>query len=559
MWKGLSSLKSRLAGDSTEGRGEKKDPSLLEKENARPAAPKIAVGSRVRIVGGGGPAYAFQKGLAAVVVQAPPPGEERGPGYTVELYAPSDDRGDCLDAFLVRQRVSGLNIAQLMPMQVNEDEGLTLVGSPAAPMCSLPFAELHQLGLGPNAVGCSGLLGGLAPCQHDLWTAQDLCGLTCRVYSGPDRNGRYAVHIIDPADDGITSQPKLVFFLVNPECVTLQVRRSKLQQLVAKVRASQREAKEDTAGHILEPSSDLMLEPLEGSTPMPEEAAGSEERPDKTTCQQDGEDGDSLSQGAAVRLLGLTGAVELNGRRGVLVSFVEDSGRWMVDVDGVGIKALRPENLRRLGAARDRKFNALDEDLTRCCTEDIDACDGGSPIRLPAAKGLGNPTATAAPVEHARGGPSFASAAESPVKKSQGVADSLRREVQGKEGAKVKAAEAKERGNVAFRMQDFQGAVHYFTEAISHDPADHILFSNRSACYASLKLYEDALRDASECVRLKPDWPKAYARRGLAEFFLHDYSKARMTYETGLRVAPEDVALKEGLQRAIAAENQTPH
>ncbi|CAK9074980.1 unnamed protein product [Durusdinium trenchii] len=115
---------------------------------------------------------------------------------------------------------------------------------------------------------------------------------------------------------------------------------------------------------------------------------------------------------------------------------------------------------------------------------------------------------------------------------------------------KAKAAEAKAKGNTEFQAKNFKEAIKHFTEAIKHDPTDHVFFSNRSACYASLEDYDKALEDGRECVRLKPDWPKGYTRKGLAEFFLQKYDDAAETYKAGLKLAPEDATLKEGLKKA---------
>jgi tetratricopeptide (TPR) repeat protein len=85
---------------------------------------------------------------------------------------------------------------------------------------------------------------------------------------------------------------------------------------------------------------------------------------------------------------------------------------------------------------------------------------------------------------------------------------------------KEKAAEAKALGNKEFQAKNFKAAIEHFTEAIKHDPTDHVFFSNRSACFASMEQYDKALEDGAECVKLKPDWPKGYTRKAHAEFFL---------------------------------------
>jgi len=123
---------------------------------------------------------------------------------------------------------------------------------------------------------------------------------------------------------------------------------------------------------------------------------------------------------------------------------------------------------------------------------------------------------------------------------------------------KEKAAAAKAKGNAAFQAKDYQEAIKHFTEAIGFDASDHVFFSNRSACYASLEKYDKALEDGKECVKLKPDWPKGYTRKGLAEFFLKEYDAAAETYKAGLKLAPEDATLKEGLQKSMDAKYELP-
>jgi stress-induced-phosphoprotein 1 len=59
-------------------------------------------------------------------------------------------------------------------------------------------------------------------------------------------------------------------------------------------------------------------------------------------------------------------------------------------------------------------------------------------------------------------------------------------------------------------------------QAIELDPQNHVLYSNRSACYASLKEFNKALEDANVCVRLSPQWSKGYGRKGAALHGLGD-------------------------------------
>ena len=55
---------------------------------------------------------------------------------------------------------------------------------------------------------------------------------------------------------------------------------------------------------------------------------------------------------------------------------------------------------------------------------------------------------------------------------------------------------------------DFLQAIERFTEAITLDHSNHTLFSNRSAAYARVGKFSEALKDAQRCHELKRDWPK---------------------------------------------------
>jgi stress-induced-phosphoprotein 1 len=118
------------------------------------------------------------------------------------------------------------------------------------------------------------------------------------------------------------------------------------------------------------------------------------------------------------------------------------------------------------------------------------------------------------------------------------------------------AAQWKERGNQEFSQGNYEKAVEYFTNAISADPNDHVFYSNRSACYSSLKNYEKALEDADKCIQLKPDWVRGYTRKALAEFYLEEYEKAIQTYEAGLKLDPNNQQLKDGLEQARSKQKE---
>jgi stress-induced-phosphoprotein 1 len=97
----------------------------------------------------------------------------------------------------------------------------------------------------------------------------------------------------------------------------------------------------------------------------------------------------------------------------------------------------------------------------------------------------------------------------------------------------------------------------HFTEAIEIEPTNHILYSNRSAAYASKKDYKSALTDAEKTTEIKPDWAKGWGRKGAAMHGLGDLLGAHDAYEEGLKLDPNNAQNKSGLasvDRAIQAE-----
>lgn len=106
----------------------------------------------------------------------------------------------------------------------------------------------------------------------------------------------------------------------------------------------------------------------------------------------------------------------------------------------------------------------------------------------------------------------------------------------------------KAQGNEKFAAGDYRGAVDLFSKAIELDSKSHILFSNRSACYASLREYSSALEDAERSISLRSDWAKAYSRKGAALQGLGRLSEALDSFRKGLSLDPESAALRAAIQ-----------
>ncbi|KAI1138019.1 hypothetical protein F5Y05DRAFT_384875 [Hypoxylon sp. FL0543] len=117
--------------------------------------------------------------------------------------------------------------------------------------------------------------------------------------------------------------------------------------------------------------------------------------------------------------------------------------------------------------------------------------------------------------------------------------------------------ELKALGNKAIAEKNFDAAIDAFTKAISIDPNNHVLYSNRSAAYASKKDWANALKDAEKTTEIKPDWPRGWGRKGAALHGSGDLLGASEAYEEGLKHDPNNAGLKSSLasvQRAMEQE-----
>jgi len=117
------------------------------------------------------------------------------------------------------------------------------------------------------------------------------------------------------------------------------------------------------------------------------------------------------------------------------------------------------------------------------------------------------------------------------------------------------SAQEKEKGNEFFKKNQYPEAIKSYTEAIKRNPTDHTIYSNRAGAYAKLSEFPLAIKDADECIAIKPDFVKAYIRKGNAHYFMKEYHKSLEAYEKGLKFDENNAELKEGLKKTMMAIN----
>jgi len=114
-----------------------------------------------------------------------------------------------------------------------------------------------------------------------------------------------------------------------------------------------------------------------------------------------------------------------------------------------------------------------------------------------------------------------------------------------------KAAESwKEKGNDEFKKGNYEKAIEYYTYATECDPNNHVFYTNRSMCYATMNKWEKSLRDADTSVKLNKAWEKGYYRRGVALQKMNQQQQAVEAFETCMKIKPENEEFKKAYENA---------
>ena len=118
----------------------------------------------------------------------------------------------------------------------------------------------------------------------------------------------------------------------------------------------------------------------------------------------------------------------------------------------------------------------------------------------------------------------------------------------------VEEAEAlKVKGNTAMQQKKYILAKDYYTEALAaapSGPTSHVYYSNRAAALLSMRNFMEAVWDAERSIKLKPEYPKAHARLGLAKFLLGSYQEAADAYVMAVKLEPKNQTSISYLERS---------
>uniref|UniRef100_A0A7E4VC69 Stress-induced-phosphoprotein 1 n=1 Tax=Panagrellus redivivus TaxID=6233 RepID=A0A7E4VC69_PANRE len=118
--------------------------------------------------------------------------------------------------------------------------------------------------------------------------------------------------------------------------------------------------------------------------------------------------------------------------------------------------------------------------------------------------------------------------------------------------------EEKVKGNALFQKGDFPGALKHYNEAIKRNPENHVLYSNRAACYQKLMEFPKVIDDCDLCLKKDPKFIKAYLRKGAALLAMREFGRAKAQYEEALNIDPNSREAQEGLANVYRLDDEDP-
>lgn len=111
-------------------------------------------------------------------------------------------------------------------------------------------------------------------------------------------------------------------------------------------------------------------------------------------------------------------------------------------------------------------------------------------------------------------------------------------------GSLAEATELKNKGNEAFKKQDWPAAVDWYSKAIDLYDQEPSFFTNRAQAHIKLESYGYAIQDANRAIELDPANVKAYYRRASANTAILHHREALEDWKLVVKKAPHDATAK---------------
>jgi len=106
------------------------------------------------------------------------------------------------------------------------------------------------------------------------------------------------------------------------------------------------------------------------------------------------------------------------------------------------------------------------------------------------------------------------------------------------------------KGNECVKAKDFKEAVTCYSRSLELCPTEAFTYANRAMAYLKLKDFTRCVSDASEAIKIKPGYLKAFHRRGKAYHALGKFEEAIKDFQFILEEEPENKDVNKDLKEA---------
>ena len=105
----------------------------------------------------------------------------------------------------------------------------------------------------------------------------------------------------------------------------------------------------------------------------------------------------------------------------------------------------------------------------------------------------------------------------------------------------------KEKGNQEYKNKNYHTAIELYTDAISIDPEQDVLYANRSLCYKALENYRQSLNDLSKALSFNPKSVKNLKRKYEIQIILGNFPEAENSIQKCCNIEPREYSHKSDL------------
>ena len=112
------------------------------------------------------------------------------------------------------------------------------------------------------------------------------------------------------------------------------------------------------------------------------------------------------------------------------------------------------------------------------------------------------------------------------------------------------------RGEIYYEQGEWGKAVADYSEAIRLDPQNPLAYGKRGAALLENKDYDNAIADLNDAIGLDPAYADAYSDRGIAWMEKKEYGKALADLDEALRLQPGDKRIAARRNDLLVESNQ---